>query len=203
MQAIKSYKCLNVAGRCQLNRMPLVGIQYLNFSQSSTENRPQCYMKITRDGEPIGTLTFALYEDQCPRTVKNFMAICSGDNKDKLTYKGSPFHRIVTGFMAQGGDITHGSGAGGMSIYGSNFPDENLNLKHVKKGTLSMANRGPNTNSSQFFVTFAETNWLDGVHTVFGELVDGFDTLDLLHLGGSLGGEPTQYFFVAESGLVP
>ena len=89
-----------------------------------------------------------------------------------------------------------------MSIYGSNFPDENLNLKHAKKGTLSMANRGPNTNSSQFFVTFAETNWLDGVHTVFGELVDGFDTLDLLHLGGSLGGEPTQYFFVSESGLV-
>ena len=148
-------------------------------------------MKITRDGEDIGTLVFALYSNDCPRTVKNFLDIVSGDNKDKLNYKGSPFHRIVSGFMAQGGDITHGGGMGGKSIYGDIFPDENLTLDLNKKGILAMANRGPNTNNSQFFVTFAETRWLDGIHTVFGELIAGFDTLDLLHLGGSTGGEPT------------
>ena len=159
-------------------------------------------MEITRDGESIGTLTFSLYNDECPRTVENFMAICSGENKKKLSYKGSPFHRIVTDFMVQGGDITHGSGEGGMSIYGANFPDENLFLKHSKKGMLSMANRGPNTNSSQFFITFKDTAWLDGVHTVFGELVSGHDTLDLMALGGSIGGEPTQYFKVKECGVI-
>ena len=134
--------------------------------------------------------------------MKNFIALCTGDNKDKLNYKGSPFHRIVTSFCAQGGDITHGGGMGGMSIYGANFPDENLTLDHSKKGILSMANRGPNTNSSQFFVTFKECQWLDGVHTVFGEVVSGWDTLELLHLGGSTSGEPTQYFYVQECGLV-
>ena len=89
-----------------------------------------------------------------------------------------------------------------MSIYGNFFPDENMSLDHDKKGTLSMANRGPNTNSSQFFITFDEARWLDGVHTVFGELIEGFDTLELLHLGGSKSGEPTQYFYVQESGIV-
>ena len=160
-------------------------------------------MRITRDGEPIGTLIFAMNEQDCPRTVKNFLALCSGENKDRLTYKGSPFHRIVTGFCAQGGDITHGSGEGGNSIYGKNFPDENLSTKHDRRGTLAMANRGKNTNSSQFFVTFAPTDWLDGVHTVMGELIDGFDTLELLHLGGSTSGEPTQYFYVDECGVIP
>ena len=119
------------------------------------------------------------------------MEICSGENKDKLTYKGSPFHRIVAGFMAQGGDITHGSGEGGMSIYGERFPDENLLLNFDKRGLLAMANRGPNTNSSQFFITFDSTRWLDGVHTILGELVEGDDTLSLLHLGGSTSGEPS------------
>lgn len=89
-----------------------------------------------------------------------------------------------------------------MSIYGANFPDENLFLKHSKRGVLSMANRGANTNSSQFFVTLKETSWLDGVHTVFGELVEGHETLDLMALGGSTSGEPTQYFYVNDCGLV-
>ena len=164
--------------------------------------RPRCFMNITRDGEPIGQLVFALYKDDCPRTVKNFLALCTGDNKDRLTFRGSPFHRIVTNFMAQGGDITEGGGMGGMSIFGKSFPDENLGLQHSKRGTLSMANRGPNTNNSQFFITFCETRWLDGVHTVFGELVEGFDTLELLHLGGSLSGEPTHFFHVESCGLV-
>ena len=159
-------------------------------------------MRVTRDGEQIGTLVFALNEDDCPHTVKNFIAICSANNKDKLTYKGSPFHRIVTGFCVQGGDITHGSGEGGKSIYGSNFPDENLSTHHDRKGTLSMANRGKNTNSSQFFVTFGEARWLDGLHTVMGELVEGWDTLELLHLGGSTSGEPSQYFYIEECGLL-
>ena len=159
-------------------------------------------MKITRDGEPIGTLVFKLTPETAPRTVDNFVAICAGDNKENLTYKGSPFHRIVTGFMVQGGDITDGNGQGGKSIYGARFPDEYLYGRFNRKGLLAMANRGPNTNSSQFFVTMDETPWLDGLHTIFGELVSGWDTLELLHLGGSVGGEPTQYFYVDECGLV-
>ena len=176
---------------------------FSSSAQTPKSERPRAFMKITRDGEDIGTLVFELYAKDCPKTVENFMALCSGVNKQKLTYKGSPFHRIVAGFMAQGGDITQGGGGGGMSIYGERFPDENLNLIFDGRGILAMANRGPNTNNSQFFITFAETRWLNGVHTIFGELVEGNDTLSLLHLGGSTGGEPTQYFYVDECGVMP
>ena len=97
----------------------------------------------------------------------------------------------MTGFMVQGGDITHGDGSGGMSIYGSKFRDENLWNKHRDRGILSMANSGRDTNNSQFFVTFDETPWLDGKHVVFGELLEGFETLEMLELGGSASGKPT------------
>ena len=114
-----------------------------------------------------------------------------GKSGKPLSYKGSPFHRVIKDFMAQGGDFTAGNGTGGESIYGMKFPDENFNLKHTSRGDLSMANAGPGTNGSQFFLTFIKTEWLDGAHVVFGRVVDGWQVLDALESVGSKQG-PTS-----------
>ena len=135
------------------------------------------YFDIYKNESDLGRMEFELYDDKWPKTSENFRRLCTGENQAGYTYKGSFFHRIINGFMAQGGDFTHHNGMGGASIYGSKFPDENLNLHHSKRGLLSMANSGPDTNGSQFFITFAPTPWLDGKHVVFGEMVKGEEVL--------------------------
>jgi len=157
-------------------------------AQAQAADNPIVAMDITIDGEPAGTVVAELRADVVPKTAENFRSLCTGERGQgmdgPLDYAGTPFHRIIPGFMIQGGDITRGNGTGGDSIYGGRFPDENFRLKHDGPGVLSMANSGPGTNSSQFFITVAATSWLNGKHVVFGEVIDGMDVVEKMEAQG-------------------
>jgi peptidylprolyl isomerase len=158
------------------------------------------YFDVSVDGKPLGRITFKLYDDVVPKTAKNFRELATGEHG--FGYQGSPFHRVIPGFMLQGGDFTRQNGTGGKSIYGEKFADENFDRKHDRPGLLSMANAGRNTNGSQFFITTVVTSWLDGKHVVFGEVVDGMDVVSAIEALGSDSGATRGKIVIDACGTV-
>jgi len=166
---------------------------------------PRVFFDITIGDKAAGRIVFELFADVVPKTAENFRALCTGEKGmgkqgKALHYKGSRFHRVIQQFMCQGGDFTRGNGTGGESIYGEKFADENFKKKHTKPGLLSMANAGPGTNGSQFFITTIVTDWLDGKHVVFGEVVEGLDVVKKMEAVGSRDGKTSADVVIADSG---
>ena len=161
-------------------------------------SNPKCFFDMSADGAPLGRLVFELAADVVPKTAENFRALCT--HEKGFGYKASTFHRVIPNFMCQGGDFTNHNGTGGKSIYGDKFADENFQLKHTTPGLLSMANAGPGTNGSQFFVTTTETPWLDGKHVVFGKLTEGMDVLRQIEALGSSSGATSKRVEIADCG---
>ncbi|KAH7655464.1 peptidyl-prolyl isomerase D protein [Dioscorea alata] len=171
---------------------------------------PRCFLDISIGGEMEGRVVVELFADVVPRTAENFRALCTGEKGVgpntgvPLHFKGSHFHRVIKGFMIQGGDISAGDGTGGESIYGLKFEDENFELKHERKGMLSMANSGPNTNGSQFFITTTRTPHLDGKHVVFGRVIKGMGVVrSAEHAPTGDGDCPTVDVTIAACGQIP
>ena len=162
------------------------------------------FFDIAISGQPAGRIEFELFANT-PITSENFRALCTGEKGmgklgKPLHYKGSGFHRVISGFMAQGGDFTAGNGTGGESIYGTKFNDENFINKHVGGGLLSMANAGKNTNGSQFFLTFDSFPHLDGKHCVFGKMTKGAEVLQAIHALGRQSGKTSKPVTIYECG---
>eukprot|EP00920_Eleutheroschizon_duboscqi_P026280 GHVT01064841.1.p1 GENE.GHVT01064841.1~~GHVT01064841.1.p1 ORF type:complete len:267 (+),score=41.92 GHVT01064841.1:2307-3107(+) len=180
-------------------------------SQSSSvrsSSNPVVYFDISIDRRPAGRITFELFAKEVPRTAENFRALATGELGNSKTsgaplrFASSVLHRIIPEFMLQGGDTTKGNGTGGESIYGRKFPDENFIFSHDRPGLLSMANSGANTNGSQFFITTAVTPWLDNKHTVFGQVIDGYDVVRTVEKFGTKGGTPTAVVRIEEAGQI-
>ncbi|XLS60299.1 hypothetical protein HN51_014527 [Arachis hypogaea] len=170
-------------------------------------SNPKVFFDIAIGRMKAGRIVMELFADVTPKTAENFRALCTGEkgigkSGKPLHYKGSSFHRIIPQFMCQGGDFTRGNGTAGESIYGSKFADENFKLKHTGPGMLSMANAGPHTNGSQFFICTAKTEWLDGKHVVFGKVIDGYSVVKEMEKVGSNAGKTSELVVIEDCGQI-
>merc|ERR1712117_566032 len=173
-------------------------LRVARFMSAKAAANPIVFFDTQIGGKDAGRIIFELNADVVPKTAENFRQLCLGHEAG--TYKGSIFHRVIPNFMLQGGDFTNFNGTGGRSIYGNKFGDENFNLRHTKPGLLSMANAGPNTSGSQFFVTTVPCPWLDGKHVVFGEVVEGMDVVKKIESVGSQSGACKQSVQIVNCG---
>ncbi|NXI16177.1 PPID isomerase, partial [Irena cyanogastra] len=175
-------------------------------ARPSKASNPRAFFDVDVGGERVGRIVFELFADVVPKTAENFRALCTGEKGTGLTtgkplhYKGCPFHRIIKQFMVQGGDFSNQNGTGGESIYGEKFEDENFHYQHDKPGLLSMANAGPGTNGSQFFITTVPTPHLDGKHVVFGQVIKGMGVVKILENVEVKGENPAKLCVIAECG---
>ncbi|KAM6979133.1 E3 SUMO-protein ligase RanBP2 isoform 2-T2 [Tautogolabrus adspersus] len=172
--------------------------QMSRVQEHSRDTNPQVFLKVAADGQPLGTINIELFSHIVPKTAENFRALCTGEKGFGL--RASIFHRVIPDFMCQGGDITKSDGTGGKSIYGSQFEDENFDVRHTGPGILSMANRGRDTNNSQFFITLKKAEHLDFKHVAFGWVCEGMDVLQRMGELGTKGGPPSKKLVITECG---
>ncbi|XP_054447996.1 E3 SUMO-protein ligase RanBP2-like isoform X2 [Pteronotus mesoamericanus] len=185
---------------CQQNLLKLQKGQVSLTAEFSKETNPVVFFDVCAEDEPLGRITMELFSNIVPQTAENFRALCTGEKG--FGFKNSIFHRIIPDFICQGGDITKNDGTGGRSIYGDKFEDENFHVKHTGPGLLSMANRGRDTNNSQFFITLKKAEHLDFKHVVFGFVKDGMDTVKKIESFGSPKGSASQRIIITECGQI-